>query len=161
MNDSEFLELLNLYLDHEISAADAARLEAAVQQNPARHRTYLEYCQMQQACTILAKDFSDRPSAKNILAREPRQSAWNSGLFAAGGLAVAAACIALVLVNRAPEANQGAPSSAQPQIAVAPSVAPVPVAAVAPISPAVSGPLPPSAIAHTVTVPARRSEAGP
>ena len=28
MKDSEFLELLNLYLDHEISPADAARLEA-------------------------------------------------------------------------------------------------------------------------------------
>ena len=30
MKDSEFLELLNLYLDHEISPADAARLEAEV-----------------------------------------------------------------------------------------------------------------------------------
>ena len=38
MNDSEYIELLNLYLDHEISAADAARLEAEVQSNPARRR---------------------------------------------------------------------------------------------------------------------------
>ena len=35
MKDSEFIELLNLYLDHEISTADAARLEAEVQANPA------------------------------------------------------------------------------------------------------------------------------
>ena len=30
MKDSEFIELLNLYLDHEISAADAVRIEAEV-----------------------------------------------------------------------------------------------------------------------------------
>ena len=47
MKDSEFIELLNLYLDHEISVADAARLEAEVQGSPARRRVYREYCQMQ------------------------------------------------------------------------------------------------------------------
>ena len=36
MKDNEFIELLNLYLDHEISQEDAARLEAEVQRNPAR-----------------------------------------------------------------------------------------------------------------------------
>ena len=30
MSEREFIELLNLYLDHEIEAADAARLEAPV-----------------------------------------------------------------------------------------------------------------------------------
>ena len=50
MKDSEFLELLNLYLDHEITPADAARLEAEVRADPERRRTYLQYCRMQKAC---------------------------------------------------------------------------------------------------------------
>ena len=36
MKDPEFIELLNLYVDHEITSVDAARLEAEVAQNPAR-----------------------------------------------------------------------------------------------------------------------------
>ena len=59
MKDSEFIELLNLYLDHEITAADAARLEAEVQASPERRRVYQQYCRMQKACTMLAKDFVD------------------------------------------------------------------------------------------------------
>ena len=63
MKDSEFTELLNLYLDHEISAADAARLEAEVQINPNRRRVYQEYCRMQKACKLLAHDFACESSA--------------------------------------------------------------------------------------------------
>jgi hypothetical protein len=58
MKDSEFIELLNLYLDHEISADNAARLEAEVQGNPERRRVYRQYCRMQKACTLLANDFN-------------------------------------------------------------------------------------------------------
>ena len=57
MKDSEFIELLNLYLDHEISAADSARLEAEVQTNPARRKIYEQYCRMQKPCKVLASDF--------------------------------------------------------------------------------------------------------
>jgi hypothetical protein len=56
MKDSEFLELLNLYLDHEITAADAVRLEAEIRHNAERRKIYREYCRMQQACRILAAD---------------------------------------------------------------------------------------------------------
>ena len=104
MTESEFIELLNLYLDHEISAADAARLEAEVQADPARRRVYREYCQMQKACTFLAKDFADQPVAdRKILAFEPSGASRNPAWYAAGGLAVAAACVAVVLVTRAPQ----------------------------------------------------------
>ena len=57
MKDSEFIALLNLYIDHEITVADAARLEAEVQSNPERHQIYRQYCRMQKACTVLAQDF--------------------------------------------------------------------------------------------------------
>jgi len=81
MKDSEFLELLNLYLDHEIAAADAARLEAEVKDNPDHRRTYLEYCRMQKACTLLAKDFASEPAEKKVIAFEPNRSSWARGAF--------------------------------------------------------------------------------
>src|SRR5882672_10470880 len=102
MKDSEFLELLNLYLDHEISAADAARLEAEVQANPKRRAVYRDYCRMQKACTMLAKDFADQPAERKVVDFEPSRPAWSPGWVAVGGLAAVAACVALVLVNRAP-----------------------------------------------------------
>ncbi len=170
MKDSEFLELLNLYLDHEISAADAARLEAEVQQDPARRRTYLEYCRMQKACTILAKDFADQPADKKIVAFEPRRSAWGPGIFAAGGVALAAACVTLILVNRSSTSSSATPVSAGESVAAAPVATAAAANAViaksaemsAPIPAVASEKLPPSLIAHTVTVPtAHRSELKP
>ncbi len=161
MKDTEFLELLNLYLDHEISAEDAIRLETEVQRSPARHRTYLEYCRMQKACTILAKDFADQPAQKKILAFEPRRSAWSGGLFAVGGLAVAAACVALVLVNRAPESNPGSSAGSKPSFAASKPVAGQSLDVAASIPSAGSEKLLGGAIARMVTIPVRRGELKP
>lgn len=124
MKDSEFLELLNLYLDHEISADDAARIEAEVQRNPARRRIYQQYCRVQKACTLLAKDYveqsatSGAPAERKIVAFEPSRS-WGFGVYA-GGLAAAAACVALVFVSRSNNlaTNPAAQSSA---VAVTPA----------------------------------------
>jgi hypothetical protein len=158
MKDHEFLELLNLYLDHEISAADAARLEAEVQGNATHRGTYLEYCRMQKACTLLAKDFADQPAEKKVIAFEPRRSAWASGTVAVGGLAVAAACVALVLMKRAPESTDYAAPVSNQAIASAPPAAPAPTAVVetpTEVQPAPVEKLPASAIASTVTMPVR------
>ena len=104
MKDSEFIQLLNLYLDHEISPADAARLEAEVQANPERRKIYQQYCRMQKACKVLTTDFQtealkvpDRKviDFKTATAREAR----GGGLLTFGGLA-AAACLAVVVVLR-------------------------------------------------------------
>jgi len=56
MNDRRFTELLNLYLDHQITAAEAVELEAAVHSSPARRRTYEEYCVLQSACSQLGSN---------------------------------------------------------------------------------------------------------
>ncbi len=150
MKDSEFLELLNLYLDHEITAADAARLEAEVQSNPNRRRIYQEYCRMQKACTLLAKDFADQPAERKVVEFEPRRSAWTPGLFASGGLAIAAACVALVLINRAPT-NTTSTGASDKTIVAAPIPQPAPVAGE-----------PATVISHTVTtVPLRRADVRP
>lgn len=161
MKESEFLELLNLYLDHEISAADAARLEAEVQSNPARHRTYLEYCRMQKACTILAKDFAQQSDEKKVVAFEPRRAKWGGGWYAIGGLAAAAAAIAVVLAVRAPGSRPAMPPAGSGSFAAAGSGVVQTVDVTTAIPAVVSEKLPGSSIARTVTVPSRRAELKP
>ncbi len=112
MNDQEFIELLNLYVDHEISAADAARLEAEVQGNLPRRALYNQYCRMQKACASLGADFR----AANEIAFDPavvalerarrrRQAAY----YGFGTFTAAAACVAFILVGRGrPAVNEAA-----------------------------------------------------
>jgi len=92
MNDREFIELLNLYLDREISPEDSLRLEAEVLSRPDRRQVYNEYCRMQKACSMLADEYADAPVA-SIPAR--RASPWGSvGPMVAG---LAAACLLVVV----------------------------------------------------------------
>src|SRR3954452_15409370 len=104
MKDSEFIELLNLYLDHEISAADAARLEAEVTANAKRRQVYQQYCRMQKACKIVGEKFVPETAAApagNVVAFELATApARRTSLYAFGGLLAAAACVALVFVSR-------------------------------------------------------------
>lgn len=100
MKDSKFIELLNLYIDHQISAADAALLEAEIQKNPARRRVYREYCQMQKACVILAENFKTEPPAGDKIIEMAQGQRRMAFATYAMGLAAAAACVALVVVNR-------------------------------------------------------------
>jgi hypothetical protein len=129
MKDSEFIELLNLYLDHEISAADAARLEAEVQSNPARRRIYQQYCRMQKACKLLTADFQAEPaqtaptSERKVIAFNPTVAAVEAArrkragtLYTLGTFAAVAACIAIIFVGRRQNAsseNATAPGAAQ------------------------------------------------
>ena len=99
MNDREFIELLNLYLDHEIAPADAARLEAEVRDNPERRRIYLDYCRMQKACGLLAKDFAkERPADR----QESRSTGfgWAAAGFASFGVVAAGVAVAFALWQR-------------------------------------------------------------
>ncbi|MEY4815713.1 MAG: hypothetical protein RLZZ162_2786 [Verrucomicrobiota bacterium] len=112
MNDSEFIEYLNLYLDHEITPADAARLEAEVQRSPERRRIYRDYCRMQKACLLLAKDFNAEAASAGAQVRAPfevegaRRFSWGTGVWGAAGLFAAAACVAIVFIaNQNPAAG--------------------------------------------------------
>ncbi len=106
MNDSKFIELLNLFLDHEISPVDAKLLEAEVQRSPARRRVYREYCEMQKACLVLAEQVetsADAPDFKGAQVHS-HDSIWNLGSWSLGtyaaGFCAAAACLALAVVIR-------------------------------------------------------------
>jgi anti-sigma factor RsiW len=98
MKDSEFIELLNLYVDHEIGAGDAKRLEAEVTADPARRQIYRQYCSIQKACKVLAdRHLEPVPEAPALPVR--RESPRWAAIVPASGLALAA-CIAVVLVVR-------------------------------------------------------------
>lgn len=138
MNDTEFIELLNLYLDHEISPADAARLEAEVQTNPQRRQVYQQYCRMQKACKMVAADFqteSDQlleAAEKKVVAFNPATAALEARrkrvgtMYTFGTFAAVAACVAIVFVGQSRKANSSAPAADQPQ-PIAQNVPVVPV----------------------------------
>jgi hypothetical protein len=122
MKDSEFIQLLNLYLDHEISGADAARLETEVQRNPARHRIYRQYCQMHKACSLVAADFRTatltvpEPALIDFkFTRRETRPARVAGLFGAGALA-AAACVAVIAFSRQTSTPATAGTAAAPRV---------------------------------------------
>jgi hypothetical protein len=130
MKDSEFIELLNLYIDHEISAADAARLEAEVQSNPARRHIYQEYCRMQKACKMLAQDFQTEPATvaeKKIVPFQPAavsRAARGNSFYTIGAFAAAAACVAIIFVGRSRQQAAADAGQSQPVALVAPAVVP-------------------------------------
>jgi hypothetical protein len=121
MKDAEFIELLNLYLDHEISPADAARLEAEVHGNPARLRIYQDYCRMEKACKLLAGKFETEtvPALTDkVIPFEPAEgSTRRTGIYAIGLLAGAAACVAIVFIGRNGGSSPVGPGAAEKQFA--------------------------------------------
>ncbi len=96
MNDREFIELLNLYVDKEISHEDALRLEAEVGASPERRKVYDQYCRIQRACCELAEQMAEstaeRPASLGAELRAP--IAWRMAPFMVG--LAAAACVAVL-----------------------------------------------------------------
>ncbi|MDF9828121.1 hypothetical protein M2103_001282 [Ereboglobus sp. PH5-5] len=139
MKDKRFIELLNLCVDHQITPDEARELEAELHANPARQRTYLQYCRMQKACSQLFEAERAHAPATPRLARALASAnrkithapvrarfSWWRNPFAIGGLATAmAACAAVFLINRAaPSHTQPAlASESQPSVAVAAVIA--------------------------------------
>ena len=99
MNDREFIELLNLYVDHEISAGDALRLEHEVATDPKRRDVYDQYCRMQKACSMLSEELLESAAGQTspVVAAFARPRTWGYGTLAAG---LAAACAVAVLSVR-------------------------------------------------------------
>jgi len=134
MKENRFIELLNLYIDRQITAAETAELEAELQSNPKRQAVYRQYCQIHTATKQVYASF--RASSADSPVTEPgqtgvielfesrrRRSNW---VHYVGG-AAAAACLAVLFVRFNSTGSVEAPQVVvQPQPAV---VAPVQVAA--------------------------------
>lgn len=129
MKESRFIELLNLYVDQQISSEETAELETEISRSPAHYRTYLQYCRMQRACVMLFENFQPpaAPLAEDLQRADSKVMAFPGDGFrlsraaGAAGLAVAAACVALVLFNRT------TPPAALPFVAAKPDTVQVSV----------------------------------
>jgi anti-sigma factor RsiW len=134
MNESRFIELLNLYVDQQLSGSEAAELELEIKTNPLRHRTYRQYCRMQKACTqIFEHERTSAPASIALAramvdaerkvtaspARAVRRPVWSTGLSFAG--LAAAACVAIVLIQRSEridQADKGVVVTAKPAVSL-------------------------------------------
>jgi anti-sigma factor RsiW len=149
MNDARFIELLNLYIDQELSAEEVGELQQAIAQSPARRRTYEQYCRMHRGCALLFEssrsqaphspklDRSARDAERKVMALPGSGEApvvrgpWGRVAWA-GGLAAALTVAALqgpALMNALRSPDAAGPASAasamvraQPAAALAPEV---------------------------------------
>jgi hypothetical protein len=146
MKESRFIELINLYIDRQIGPEEAAELETEIARSPAHRRTYLQYCRMHRACTLLFEDFHAPATTltQALSQAEGKVTAFPGRGYrlarialGMGGLA-AAACVAFILVNHpasvpAPAAKSSVNEMAQVNVppesfhlaAVPPNIRPV------------------------------------
>lgn len=105
MKESRFIELLNLYIDRQITADETAELEAELQSNPKRQAVYRQYCKIHAATKVVYESFraeaagqpatpAGRGGVVELFETRRRRANWS---YYAGGFA-AAACLALVFV---------------------------------------------------------------
>lgn len=140
MRDNRFIELVNLYIDRQITAEETAELEAEMQANPRRRAIYKQYCQLHTATKQVYAGFrahsatpqAEAPAGRVIRAEfaRRRRTHW---INYAGALA-AAACLAVAFVRY----NAASPAKDSPAAAPAPTQ----VAVAAPVAPAVVAPAP-------------------
>ena len=105
MRDSRFIELINLYIDRQITVDETAELEAEMQDNPRRRAIYRQYCQLHSATKQVYDRFrasadtpSLAPAGRSVLAEfshQPRRN-W---VHYVGGLTAVAACLAFAVVR--------------------------------------------------------------
>ena len=131
MKDAKFIELLNLYVDHQISPEEAELLETEVRSNPERRRVYHEYCQIQKASSVIAETFrTEAPAnAPKIADFKVRRSSAGAVAYI-GGLLAVAACVAVVLGVRSRQQHSNlSPTAPTLAVAVQPkAIVPVAVA---------------------------------
>lgn len=120
MKESRFVELVNLYIDRQITPDEAAQLEAEMAANPGRRRVYRQYCQMHRASRLVHESFraqaadpdsgavdgsSGAIARLEVRQRRRRGAHWT---YYVAGLA-AAACLTLVAVRFAKHGGDSAP----------------------------------------------------
>lgn len=150
MKDNRFIELVNLYVDRQITAEETAELEAEMQANPKRRAVYRQYCQLHSATKQVYAGFrahaaepqEGAPAGRVVRGEFARRSRSN-WIHYVGGLA-AAACLAVVFVRY--NANS---QSAETLLAESPL--PTPAAQVASTMPATPVTMPEASVATPVS----------
>ncbi len=97
MNNQRFTELLNLYLDEEISPEDLNDLMAETRRSDDRQKMFVDYCRIHKAYVLLGDSFE---------ANQKRRS-FKQMVYAIGGLAAAFALLGMAGRNLLPMINGG------------------------------------------------------
>jgi len=149
MKDNRFIDLLNLYIDRQITAEETAELEAEIQRSPQRQAVYRQYCQIHSATKLVYDSFragaADQPAipsgrSASIELFENRRRRVAGWTYTLGGLA--AACVAFAFVRY----QHAAITADTPALlAQTPVVAAVPVAPTKPVEVSAKG----AAVAQT------------
>lgn len=130
MKHDQFIELLNLYLDGEISQQESADLEREITQNPERRKIYRQYCQMQRACNMLSEKFRDAaetPAAAgdNVVPFPSRPAAHWARTFSMVASGAVAACFVFIVVRTG--LSPSTPGSLDREVTPAIAANPVPL----------------------------------
>lgn len=139
MKDTRFIELVNLYVDRQISPEETAELEAEIQSNPRHRQTYLQYCRMHHATKLVYESFrahGEQPAAvakQGTIARfeSRKRTVRQRWIYAFSGLA-AAACLTLVAMRSSFVGSTESAPALQPVAARVASVQPAAVPQAAP-----------------------------
>lgn len=140
MKHDRFIELLNLYLDGELSREDSVDLEREITTNPERRKIYREYCQMQRACSILSEKFRDsaetpETSADGKVVQFPARKpsvTWARGFsLVAAGAAAAAVVFVAVQSGFTAKSPDSVATSTKATVPAAPRELAIPVTALA------------------------------
>ena len=138
MKDNRFIELVNLYIDRQITATETAELEAEMQGNPRRRAIYRQYCQLHSATKqvydsfrVNAPETQPGQTAGRVVMTDFKRRSRTNWIHYAGGMA-AAACLAVVFVRY----NSGSTPVADTVAKVEQAPVAVQVAAVMPAAPA-------------------------
>ena len=70
MKDNRFIELLNLYIDRQITEAETTELEAEIQSNPKCQAVYRQYCQIHAATKLVYDSFRVNATEQPVLPTE-------------------------------------------------------------------------------------------
>ncbi|MDI1320746.1 MAG: hypothetical protein PSW75_11235 [bacterium] len=127
MKDNRFIDLVNLYIDRQITAAETAELEAEIQSNPRRRAIYQQYCQMHRATTLVYESFranapeTQTAGGEGTIAHFERERRTPWSYYAAGLAAAAGVALVFVQLNarKAADANLLAKSDSLPAVQVA------------------------------------------
>jgi len=120
MKDNRFIELLNLYIDRQITEAETAELEVEIQSNPKRQAVYRQYCQIHAATKLVYDSFRVNATEQPVLPTEragvvelfeTKRRRNHFAYYTAAGFA-AAACLTLVFLR-----HNSTPSAGVPMVA--------------------------------------------
>ncbi len=131
MKERRFLELVNVYLDGEISDAETGELEREIRSSAERMKLYRSYCHMQKACLQLAGQHQETTasSAGNVVRFPEEKQRWAWGQWLRGGAYAGTAAIAasVILVISMSGPGQPQPQATSPALESAPRIVQIPV----------------------------------